>query len=130
MTPKAKKAKPNWGPTDEQRADIVRLSKIGVPWETIATIIGTSYQTLVKHCRPELEAGKAECTGAYIGTLYQLANVEKVPSAVFFYLKTREGWREKDRPDEGQMQPPKLIFNRGPTRVSELDNTEDIKKAS
>lgn len=120
---------PAWAPTEEQKADILKFSKIGVPWETIATILGTTYQTLVKYCRSELEAGKAACTGAYIGTLYELANVEKVPSAVFFYLKTREGWREKDRPDEGQSQPPKLIFNRGPTRVSQLDNIQDIKKA-
>lgn len=113
-------------PTDEQRADVLKYAKIGVPHETIATIFGINSDTLKKHFKEELRQGRAECTAAFIGTLYELGNVLKIPSAVFFYLKTKEGYREKD-PEQQAPTKTTLVLNKGATRASKLAQHLEVK---
>lgn len=116
----AKRGPKGWSPTDEQRADVLQMASRGVPHETIAVILEVAENTLRKHCEAELKQGKAKCTQAFIGTLYTLAIVERNPAAIFFYLKTREGWREKDPEIKKK---PKTVLNliRGETRKSQRD---------
>lgn len=120
---KRKPGRPEFEPSQEQRKEVIEYASKGVPQETIAQILDIDRKTLTKYFEPELKKGKANCTKAYINTLYTLANTEKIPSAVFFYLKTQEGWRERDLPTE-QQQPITLNFKRGTTRVSKTINED------
>lgn len=120
---KKRVGRPDFEPTDDQKKDVLKYAKTGVPHETISKILGINPRTLTRHFENELELGKAECTATYIGTLYELANKEKIPSAVFFYLKTKEGYRETDRP-QGEEKPITLNLKRGETRISKTINDQ------
>ena len=113
-------------PTPEQRQDVHRYAKIGVPHESIATIFQIDADTLKKHFKAELAAGKAECSATYRGTLYEMANVMKIPSAVIFYLKTKEGYRE-NAPTEAPLEKTQIVFKAGETRVSKQAILPDVK---
>ena len=85
-----------WEPTDEERRRIRLYAGLGLTQEQIALIIGKCVETLVKQCRVEMAAGKAETLAKVAGSLVQKALGGDTASAIF-YLKTQGGWRETIR---------------------------------
>lgn len=85
--------RPSWEPTDDQRRRIRLYAGLGLTQEQIGHLIGVSVDALTKHCRDELDAGKAETLAKVAGGLVQKALKGDTASAIF-YLKTQGGWRE------------------------------------
>ena len=49
-----------WQPSEDDRKRIRLYSGLGLTQEQIAAVFGKSVETIVKYCRDELDAGKAE----------------------------------------------------------------------
>ena len=82
-----------WQPSEDDRKRIRLYSGLGLTQEQIAAVFGKSVETIVKYCRDELDAGKAETIAKVAGTLVNKALKGDTASAIF-YLKTQAGWRE------------------------------------
>jgi hypothetical protein len=63
-------------------------------------MIGISVPTLEKYYREELDTGLDIANAKVAETLFEMATSGKVPSATYFWLKTRAKWRETDKSDE------------------------------
>ncbi len=82
-----------WEPTDEERKRIRLYAGLGLTQEQIGSLLGKSVDSLARHCKEELTAGRAETLAKVAGTLVQKALSGDTASAIF-YLKTQGGWRE------------------------------------
>ena len=92
-------ARPRFQPTDEHRKIAEFTAACGIPEEDIARLIGPKgidAKTLRKHFRRELDTGQTKATVAVAQKLFQAAMGGHSASQMF-WLKTRGGWREKDR---------------------------------
>ena len=86
-------ARPTVHPTAEQRKRVAMYSGLGLTQEQIGYLIGRSVDWLTKHCREELDKGKAEVIAKVAGALIRNAMAGRTADAIFF-LKTQAGWRE------------------------------------
>jgi DNA-binding XRE family transcriptional regulator len=86
--------------TDENKAVVSSLTAFGITQESIAKKLGISVPTLVKHYQHELETGLDNANAQVANTLFEMATSGKVPSATYFWLKTRAKWRETDKTDD------------------------------
>lgn len=124
-------ARAKWQPTPQELLDIEKYASEGVPREIIANILGISPNTLNKHCGELLDRFQDKVKAEFMGALYKLGVKELVPSAIFFYLKTRCGFRETGDLTGESAKPVRLVFNRGQDRPSKvITEKEKIKKAS
>ena len=92
---------PKFVPTDEQREMVRRTTGFGLPQEYICQLIVSertgkpiSLETLGKHFRTELDAGKATATYKVINSLFDKA-VNGDTTAAIWWTKARMGWSEK-----------------------------------
>lgn len=74
-------------PTDEQRREVETMAKVADE-KTIATMLGVSVDTLIRHFRHELDRGQAQAVVTVGGKLLQKALNGHSPS-INFYLATR-----------------------------------------
>lgn len=81
-------------PTAETRARVASLAVVSTQ-KDVATIMGMSEPTLVKHYALELRTAKASANAKVAGVLYGLASSGKNLGATIFWLKSQAGWREK-----------------------------------
>lgn len=100
--------KPEFVPTDEQRAQVTALATFGVAQPEICTFIGISLPTLHKHFRAELDNGAAKAQAAVGKFLFTAASGKALDDgaafsdclrAAMFYAKTRMGWKETQNID-------------------------------
>jgi len=84
-----------WEPTEEDRKRIRLLAGLGLTQAHIGAVMGCSVMTLAKHCREELDIGKAETIAKVAGSLVKKALNGDTTSAIF-YLKTQAGWKETE----------------------------------
>lgn len=95
----AKRGRPAFNPTDQDRETVLKLVGYGIPEYDICRVIGiSSPMTLRKYFWTEIETGKAVANSAVAASLFQKAigpGKEGVTAAIF-WLKCRAGWREKD----------------------------------
>lgn len=82
-----------WNPTDEERKKVKLYAGLGMTQEQVGHLLGKSVDSLVRHCRDELDVGKAETLAKVAGTLVRKALDGDTASAIF-YLKTQGGWKE------------------------------------
>jgi hypothetical protein len=95
-------SRPKFVPTDLHRSTVKSLAAYGIPHDEIATMIGIrAAKTLRRHFREELARGSIEATAQVGQTLYQMATSGEEPACTIFWMKTRAGWREKQRPETG-----------------------------
>lgn len=92
MTRKAHK------PTAETQQMVRDHATVGTPQETIADLLEIDAKTLRKYYRTELDHSAAQANAAIGGALYNKA-LNGDTTAMIFWMKTRAGWREKDRDD-------------------------------
>lgn len=85
-----------WQPTDEERKAIEQMVAIGLNQEQIAIVIGRSVDSLDRHCRHELDAGKLKANAKIGGKLFEKA-MNGDTAALIFWAKTQMGWKETDR---------------------------------
>lgn len=95
MTPK-KNGRPQYAPTDKERAQCKALAGMGVPHTDIAIVLQISTPTLRRHFRVELDSGAIEANAKVAQSLFKQATDSSRPSVVacIFWLKTRAGWSE------------------------------------
>lgn len=101
----ANPGRPEFEPTETQRAQVKAMAAYGVPQHDIATVIGISAPTLRKHFWHELETGGIEANAKVAQTLFRKAiegNSKESVTAAIFWLKCRAGWREADRREDGK----------------------------
>lgn len=90
-------APPKLNVTQDMKEKAELLAGLGVPQKDIALILGIGISSLVKYCSEEMERGVAKANSKVAGCLFDLAVNKKLPAALFFWAKTRMGWRETDR---------------------------------
>lgn len=79
------------------RDKVELLAGLGVPYKDIGLIIGISKDSIEKYFHEECQRGIAKANSKVAGCLFDLAVNKKQPAALFFWAKTRMGWRETDR---------------------------------
>ena len=103
-------SRPKFIPTDLNRATVKSLAAYGTPHEEIAPMIGLrSAKTLRRHFREVLTHGSIEATAQVSQTLYQMATSGKDPACTIFWMKTRGGWREKQRFEKEASEVPDFV---------------------
>jgi hypothetical protein len=88
--------RPPFGPTETERSLVKALRGAGFRHEDIASLIGphgVNRETLEKYFPDELRAGKAHIDAICVTGIVRLMQQDN-PAALFFYAKTRLGWRE------------------------------------
>ena len=84
----------------KENSDVARrLAALGCPFEDIAKKLQISSDTLTRHYKDELDAGRIDANSAVAGSLYRKA-INGDTAAAIFWLKTRGGkgvWKETDR---------------------------------
>ena len=103
-------SRPQFNPTQEQRAIVKSMAAVGLPHEQIALKIGVrSPKTLRKHFRLELDLGAVEANYAVGKTGFQMATSGEHPAVTIFWLKTRAGWRERPAFEPAPGPPPPFL---------------------
>ena len=105
-------------PTDETRAQVFALSSFGVTQDGIGGFLGLSDDTLRKHYAEELARAAIDRNAQVAGFLFTSASGASIADgasysdclrAAMFWLKTRDGWTEKQALDhtssDGSMTP-------------------------
>jgi len=86
-------------PDDNDRKQVLVLVGMGLTHDQISKVMGLSDESLRKHFREELDTGEAKLNAKVAQNLFNIATSKQsgcVPAAIF-WMKTRAGWREKDR---------------------------------
>lgn len=104
MTDEAKRprGRPKFEPTAEQRQNVENLAALGVPHDCIVEFVRdadgrpVSLPTLTKHFKTELKMGRVKANLKIAQRLYAKADAGDAAS-IFFWMKTRAGWRETNR---------------------------------
>ena len=103
--------RPRLNPTPEQRRTVKSLAAFGVTHDAIAKSVGIrSSKTLRKHFRNELDRGGMDACAMVAQALLKKAKDGDTRAAIF-WLKSRAGWRDRDRPsfDLAGVAPPPFI---------------------
>jgi hypothetical protein len=108
-------------PTENLRAQISALVAFGVPHERIAKFIKIDYNTLTKYYKEELDTASDKRNVEVSGFLFHAASGLAIADgasyadclkAAMFWLKTRAGWREKDREEDTRSEPISITITR------------------
>lgn len=79
---------------NEITREVVRThAAVGTPQETVAYMLGITVPTLTKYYRDELAHGLAIANGM-VGSVLWAKAMAGDPASVFFWMKTRAGYRE------------------------------------
>ena len=83
-------------PTPEQQKLVKSLAAYGFTHEQIGQRLGIrSPKTMRKYFREELDRGILEANAMVAQTLHKMAVSGQHPSATFFWLKCRAGWKDR-----------------------------------
>lgn len=97
MTAK-KTGRPEHVPTKLTRDTVSLHAMVGTPQEQICDILDITEKTLRKHYRKELDLSLAKANASIGGKLYGKAMAGD-SAAIFFWMKTRAGFSEKQEID-------------------------------
>lgn len=98
--------RPAHQPTDKDRKMVEAVSGFGIPQDKIASVLGVSVPTLLKHYDAELRRGAAMVEAQLVGNLLRLANGTDGTAfrAIEFALQSRFGW-SKYAPPKAEPKP-------------------------
>lgn len=82
--------------SEERRSLTRRLAGIGCTNQQISTITGLTLDELTGTLQKELSEGRAEAGAQVKETLFQMATSGSQPHTTMFWLKAREGWRDRE----------------------------------
>lgn len=92
-------ARPQFQPTDEDRALVEQLAAFGIPVESMTLFVkdkagkSISERTLRKHFVKELDQGELKANVKVAQTLFKKA-ISGDTTSMIFWLKTRARWKE------------------------------------
>ena len=92
-------ARPQFQPTDEDRALVEQLAAFGIPVESMTLFVkdkagkSISEKTLRKHFDKELDQGELKANMKVAQTLFKKA-ISGDTTSMIFWLKTRARWKE------------------------------------
>ena len=83
-------------PNEEMRAAVFTMASVGTTAEAIATAMGITRPTLLKHYRDEIDAGTDAANSAVSRSLWSKATGDgpQAVTAAIWWSKTRMGWKE------------------------------------
>ena len=89
-------ARPEYQPTDKDRAAVQTMAVYGIPQPDIAAVVGCDEKTLRKHFRQELDTAATQANARVAAALFKKATSDGPSSvaAAIFWLKARAGWQE------------------------------------
>ena len=94
-------ARPEYEPTDKDRATVQTMAAYGISQAEIAAVIGCDPKTLRKHFVTEIETAATQANARVAAALFKKATGDGASSvsAAIFWLKARAGWSEvKEEP--------------------------------
>ncbi len=103
--------RPEHVPTDASRAEVCALTSYGITQERIAGYLGVTVPTLYKYYRAELDNSAMLANAKVARKLHSLAVDDGNVSAAIFWLKVRDGWREKAPEADPNSRPVVNIYN-------------------
>ena len=92
-------ARPQFQPTDEDRALVEQLAAFGIPVESMTLFVkdkagkSISEKTLRKHFAKELDQGELKANVKVAQTLFKKA-ISGDTTSMIYWLKTRARWKE------------------------------------
>lgn len=113
-------------PDDNDRKQVLVLVGMGLTHDQIAKVMGISDESLRKHFREELDTGEAKLNAKVAQNLFNIATSKQsgcVPAAIF-WMKTRAGWREKDRVELTGADGGPIQFEAKTVDVDDLDEEQ------
>ena len=89
-------ARPEYKPTEKDRAAVQTMAAYGIPQPDIAAVVGCDEKTLRKHFRQELDTAATQANARVAAALFKKATSDGPSSvaAAIFWLKARAGWQE------------------------------------
>ena len=127
---KNKGGRPAYKPTDEQRELVKAWFALGLTQEFVVKKLGIDAKTFTKHFQYEAEHGKdeihAELGKMLITCARQAGSNKEYQASLFFYLKTRCGYSEKqilDHTSDGEKIGMGAIFAVSRHRIVNDENT-------
>ena len=89
-------ARPEYQPTEKDRAAVQTMAAYGIPQPDIAAVVGCDEKTLRKHFRQELDTAATQANARVAAALFKKATSDGPSSvaAAIFWLKARAGWQE------------------------------------
>jgi hypothetical protein len=85
--------------SEKDANEIIHMAKIGLTISDIADIKQTSISSITRNFKDKMKKARKTGIGKVYETAFNLATSGKCPAMTMFYLKTRAGWREKERVD-------------------------------
>jgi hypothetical protein len=82
--------------SQKDRDEIEHLSGLCLSHDEIALLKKCNADTLKKHCQVELDRGRVKSLNKVVNALFKLIDKGEA-SAIYFYLKTRHGWKDKSQ---------------------------------
>lgn len=86
-------------PTPETHQLVQLHATVGTPQELVCKLLGLDGKTLRKWYREDLDLSRAKANATIGGALFNKAKGGDTV-AMIFWLKTRAGWRERDRGED------------------------------
>ena len=96
-------------PKEEDYQTVELLTTFGHTQEEICTYLGINNRTLNKYFKKQIEIGRTKTNLSVGKRLYEKAAIDGDVPSMIFWLKTRAGWREKDRENEENQEPVKRV---------------------
>ena len=81
-------------PTEEARAEVQKLSGVGITQLQISMLLDLDVKTLTKHYRQDIDIGIAKADATVAGCLYRKAVDDNDLGALIWWSKTRLRWKE------------------------------------
>lgn len=106
----AKRGRPPYTPTEEQRQKVAGYATYGVPQERIAKWLKIDVLTLRKYYEAELTEGLLKANAKVGQTLFQMATSGEHPACTIFYCKTQLGMREKESAADANKEAPNITI--------------------
>jgi len=102
------------------------MAGIGLTHDQIADVMGISDETLRKYYSKELKISASVMTAQVANNLYSIATSkgQGSVSAAIFWMKTRGGWREKDRIEVTGKDGEPIQIQSVPINTDEMDEDE------
>jgi hypothetical protein len=113
-------------PTEKDRKQVSVMAGIGLTHDQIADVMGISDETLRKYYSKELKISASVMTAQVANNLYSIATSkgQGSVSAAIFWMKTRGGWREKDRIEVTGKDGEPIQIQSVPINTDEMDEDE------
>lgn len=133
---KKKRGRPPHEPTDVTRKQVMMCCGMGWNHDQIARFMCISDETLRRHYKDELSAGKGQILYKVAQSLFEMAldpNHKSAAACAMFIMKTQAGWRETNRvehtgADGGAIQAEVTAKNVIDSRLLTADERQSLRE--